>query len=101
MSVAFCSTHFLLAQSPQQLKVRQYKQANEHSIISEFVSFLKLPNIVGDSAGIYKNAAFIMDAMKKRGIANVQLLVPATNKTVPAVYGEVIMEEVQAMIKLV
>ena len=58
MSVAFCSTHFLLAQSPQQLKVRQYKQANEHSIISEFVSFLKLPNIVGDSAGIYKNAVY-------------------------------------------
>ena len=90
MSVAFCCTHFLLAQSPAVLKVRQYRQANEHAIISEFVSFLKLPNIVGDTIGIYKNASFIMDAMKKRGIANVQLLTPATNKAVPAVYGEVI-----------
>jgi acetylornithine deacetylase/succinyl-diaminopimelate desuccinylase-like protein len=90
MSVAFCCTHFLLAQTPDVLKIRQYRQANEHAIISEFVSFLKLPNIVGDSVGIYKNAAFIMDAMKKRGVKNIQLLTPASNKAVPAVYGEVI-----------
>ncbi|MBP6686681.1 MAG: M20/M25/M40 family metallo-hydrolase, partial [Lacibacter sp.] len=90
MSVALCCTHFLFSQSPQQLKIRQYRQANEHAIISEFVSFLKLPNIVGDSVGIYKNAAFIMDAMKKRGVTNIQLLTPASNKAVPAVYGEVI-----------
>lgn len=90
MSVALCCTHFLLAQSPAVLKIRQYRQANEHAIISEFVSFLKLPNIVGDSIGIYKNAVFIMDAMKKRGVTNIQLLTPASNKAVPAVYGEVI-----------
>lgn len=90
MSVALCCTHFLLAQSPAVLKIRQYRQANEHAIISEFVSFLKLPNIVGDSVGIYKNATFIMDAMKKRGVTNIQLLTPASNKAVPAVYGEVI-----------
>ena len=89
MSVVVCSTHFLLAQTADVLKIRQYRQANEHAIINEFVSFLKLPNIVGDSVGIYKNATFIMDAMKKRGIANVQLLTPASNKNVPAVYGEV------------
>jgi acetylornithine deacetylase/succinyl-diaminopimelate desuccinylase-like protein len=89
MGVAFCFTHFLFAQSNETLKIRQYRQANEHAIVSEFVSFLKLPNIVGDSVGIYKNAAFIMDAMKKRGVTNVQLLVPASNKAVPAVYGEV------------
>jgi acetylornithine deacetylase/succinyl-diaminopimelate desuccinylase-like protein len=90
MSVAFCCTHFLLAQTPDVLKIRQYRQANEHTIISEFVSFLKLPNIVGDSIGISKNAMFIMDAMKKRGVTNIQLLTPASNKAVPAVYGEVI-----------
>jgi acetylornithine deacetylase/succinyl-diaminopimelate desuccinylase-like protein len=89
MSVVVCSTHFLLAQTADVLKIRQYRQANEYAIINEFVSFLKLPNIVGDSVGIYKNATFIMDAMKKRGIANVQLLTPASNKNVPAVYGEV------------
>lgn len=89
MSVAFCFTHFLFAQSNETLKIRQYRQTNEYAIVSEFVSFLKLPNIVGDSVGIYKNAAFIMDAMKKRGVTNVQLLVPASNKAVPAVYGEV------------
>lgn len=90
MSVAICCTHFLLAQTPQLLKVRKHFENNQHAIINEFVSFLSIPNIASDSPNIRKNAEFIMSAMSNRGIQNVQLLFPTTTKAVPAVYGEVI-----------
>ncbi|WP_407527173.1 M20/M25/M40 family metallo-hydrolase [Lacibacter sp. MH-610] len=90
MSVALCFTHFLWAQTPQLLKVRKHFEDNQHAIINEFVSFLSIPNIAGDSPNIRKNAEFIMSAMSKRGIQNVQLLFPTSTKAVPAVYGEVI-----------
>lgn len=90
MSVATCFTHFLLAQTAGVLKVRKYFENNQHAIINEFVSFLSIPNIAGDSPNIRKNAEFIMNSMKQRSIQNVQLLFPTTTKSVPAVYGEVI-----------
>jgi acetylornithine deacetylase/succinyl-diaminopimelate desuccinylase-like protein len=89
MSVALCFTHFLWAQTPELLKVRTHFETNQHAIINEFVSLLAIPNIVGDSVNIRRNADFIMNAMTKRGIQNVQLLFPTNNKSVPAVYGEV------------
>ncbi len=89
MSVAICCTHFLFGQTPQLLKVRKHFEANQHAIINEFVSLLSIPNVVGDSVNIRRNADFIMNAMTKRGIQNVQLLFPTNNKSVPAVYGEV------------
>ncbi len=89
MSVAVCITHFLFAQSADVLKIRKYREANEHKIISEFVSLLGIPNVTNDSANIRKNADFIMQAMNERGIGKVQLLYPTTTKAFPAVYGEV------------
>ena len=78
------------SQSPETLKIRDYRNKNEHSIINEFVSFLSIPNVASDTSNIKKNAAFIMDMMRKRGINNVQLLSPETKDAPPAVYGEVI-----------
>ncbi len=89
MSVATCITHFLLAQTAETIKIRQYRQTNEHQLISDFVSFLSIPNIVGDSVNIRRNADYIMQIMSAKGIQNIQLLYPATAKSVPAVYGEV------------
>ena len=43
-------------------------------MIGEFVKFLAIPNVASDSANIRRNAAFIMEMMKKRGIEKVQLL---------------------------
>jgi acetylornithine deacetylase/succinyl-diaminopimelate desuccinylase-like protein len=78
------------AQSPGTNKVRDYRRQHEHVILNEFVSFLSIPNLASDTGNIQKNAAFIMEMMRKRGIAAVQLL-PATSASVPpAVYGEVI-----------
>ncbi|MEO5783574.1 MAG: M20/M25/M40 family metallo-hydrolase [Ginsengibacter sp.] len=78
------------SQSLETLKVRDFRNKNEQSIINEFVSFLSIPNVASDTSNIKKNAAFIMDMMRKRGISNVQLLPAITKDAPPAVYGEVI-----------
>ena len=90
MSVATCCTHFLFAQSAEVIKIRQYRQANEHQLISNFVSFLSIPNIVGDSVNIRRNADYIMQAMNAKGIQNIQLLYPTTAKSVPALIQRLI-----------
>jgi acetylornithine deacetylase/succinyl-diaminopimelate desuccinylase-like protein len=76
-------------QSPDILKIRDYRSNHEKNIISEFVSLLSIPNIASDSVNIQKNAAFIMEMMKQRGIPDVQLLFPKTIGAPPAIYGEV------------
>ena len=77
-------------QSNETLRIRDYANKNQHAIINEFVSFLSIPNIASDTANSQKNAAFIMDMMRKRGIDNVQLLHADTKETPPALYGEVL-----------
>ncbi len=75
-------------------KVRNYRKANEHALLKEYLALLSMPNIATDSLHIRKNAAFIMEMMKKRGIGKVQLLeagVIADSEFAapPAIYGEV------------
>ena len=77
------------AQSPDILQLRRFTQAHQQAILTEFVSLLSIPNIAEDSVDIQRNAGFIMDMMHKRGIQQVQLLLPATSGKPPAVYGEV------------
>ncbi len=80
---------FVSAQSPDVLAIRKYGQENAGNIISEFVTFLTLPNVAAAPDGLQKNAAFIMAMMDKRGIQKVQLLNASTSGAAPAIYGEV------------
>ncbi|MBS1921081.1 MAG: M20/M25/M40 family metallo-hydrolase [Bacteroidetes bacterium] len=77
------------SQSPGTLKIRNYRATNEKEIINEFVSLLSIPNIASDPVNIRKNADFILEMMKQRGLQEVQLLYPKTNDAPPAVYGEI------------
>lgn len=70
-------------------KVRNYRKANEHALLKEYLQLLSMPNIATDSLNIRKNADFIMEMMKKRGIGKVQLLEADAPLAPPAVYGEV------------
>ena len=76
----------VFAQSPQQ-KVRDYRRANEHRILQEYLALLSIPNVASDVQNIRKNAAFIMEMMKQRGL-DPRLLEAATPNTPPAVYAE-------------
>jgi acetylornithine deacetylase/succinyl-diaminopimelate desuccinylase-like protein len=68
-------------------KVRDYRRSHEHEILREFVSLLTIPNVASDRENIRKNAAFIVEMMKQRGLGS-QLLEAKTPNVPPAVYGE-------------
>jgi acetylornithine deacetylase/succinyl-diaminopimelate desuccinylase-like protein len=76
----------LSAQTPQE-KVRDYRRANEHQIVKEYLALLAIPNVAADTDNIRRNAEFIAEMMKQRGLAP-RLLEGPTPKTPPAVYAE-------------
>jgi acetylornithine deacetylase/succinyl-diaminopimelate desuccinylase-like protein len=77
----------LIAQSnPTALAVRQWRQQHEQNIIGEYVNFLKIPNVSRDKEGIARNADFIVEMLKRRGISAKQLTVEHAN---PVVFGEI------------
>ena len=77
----------LLAQTPIQESVRNYRRANEHRIIKEFLDLLSIPNVASDQENIRKNSALIVQMMKLRGL-NPRLLEAKSPNTPAAVYGE-------------
>ena len=85
----FLSASSAFARQSDLQKIQSYRQAGAHAILQEYFSLLSLPNVATDSMAIEKNAAFIMQMMKKRKIEKVQLLRPGGKGGPPAVYGEV------------
>jgi acetylornithine deacetylase/succinyl-diaminopimelate desuccinylase-like protein len=83
------STQFTFSQSSETILIRKYVQENQHAIFNEFLSFLSIPNIASDSVNIRRNAEFIAEMMRKRKIANIQLLSGAEVGSPPVVYGEI------------
>ena len=80
--------HFAIAQSQPIQTTRQFVKQHAGAIIKEYVQFLSIPNVVGDTVGIQKNTAFIMKMMDSKGIKNIQLLTANSTLTPPAIYGE-------------
>ena len=70
------------AQTPA---VRQWRQANEHAILREYVGFLSLPNVARNRDDIRLNADSLMAMMRRRGLE--PRLLQAEDAP-PAVYGE-------------
>ncbi|HEX2210292.1 MAG TPA: M20/M25/M40 family metallo-hydrolase [Longimicrobium sp.] len=72
----------LQAQTPQ---VRAWRHANEHALLREYVDLLAIPNVARNEADIRRNAAHIVEMMRRRGL-NPRLL--ESEGSPPAVYGE-------------
>src|SRR5256712_10365491 len=70
-----------------QSTVRDYRRANERQILDEFTRLLAIPNVASDRENIRRNAQFILEMMRRRGL-NPRLLEAASRETPPAVYGE-------------
>jgi acetylornithine deacetylase/succinyl-diaminopimelate desuccinylase-like protein len=87
--LSFLVSQLVLAQSSSVLTVGEYGKKNARAIIDEFTSFLAVPNVAADTAGLQRTAALITAMMNKRGIQKVQLLNAVTPGVPPAVYGEV------------
>lgn len=71
----------------QQLQVREFRAANEHRIVTEFMELLAIPNVASDSSGIARNAAMLMSMLARRGLSP-RLLTGSDPKAPPLVYGE-------------
>src|SRR5215207_2571895 len=78
-----CQSAFAQTTDP----VRDYRRANEHRILREFVGLLSVPNVASDAGGIRRNAARLVEMMTARGLKP-RLLEAATPNAPPAVYGE-------------
>lgn len=67
--------------------VQEYCRKNEKHILTNYVSLLSMPNEASDSENIRKNAEWIVNAMRSRGL-NPRLLESKDPAAPPAVYGE-------------
>src|SRR6478672_13094842 len=76
----------LSAQTTQE-KIRDYRIANERQMLKEFTDLLAIPNVASDTPNIRRNAEFISEMMKQRGLTP-RLLEGTTPNTPPAVYAE-------------
>jgi acetylornithine deacetylase/succinyl-diaminopimelate desuccinylase-like protein len=77
----------VVAQNGALEQVRNFRRAHEARLLREFVALLAIPNVASDSENIRKNAAFIVEMMKARGLTP-QLLEAENSNVPPAVYGE-------------
>lgn len=68
-------------------KTREYRIANEHKLLSDFVEMLAMPNVAADTANINRNADYLVGLMKQGGLKP-RLLKAADPKVPPVVYGE-------------
>lgn len=78
-----CSASTSFAQSA----ARDYRRAHERQILAEFTQLLSIPNIASDRENIRRNAEFIREMMRRRGLTP-QLLEGKSSETPAAVYGE-------------
>ena len=82
----FVGSFSVCAQTTQE-QVREYRRANEHSILQQYTDFLRTPNVASDIENIKLNAARIMALMDQHGL-KARLLHADTPNTPPAVYAE-------------
>ena len=73
-------------------KIKTFHQTRQYDLLKEYVSFLSIPNTVNDPEQLKSNAAFIVEMMKKRGIANARMLEADTKGAIPAVYGDIMVK---------
>ncbi len=79
---SFCHSH---AQSSHQYI---FDQKNQHRWLNEYQSFLSVPNVLGDSLNMARNAEFISNMLRQNGVVS-ELLFSDKPKSAPVVYGEV------------
>ena len=75
----------------QQSNINRYvfDQKNQHRWLNQYREFLAIPNVLGDSTNIARNANWIKDLLTRHGIKT-QLLQSGKAGSAPVVYGEVI-----------
>ncbi|MFY9611826.1 MAG: M20/M25/M40 family metallo-hydrolase [Blastocatellia bacterium] len=76
--------HMISRAQTTESTIRQYRQKHEVEIINEFAELLTIPNVASDTPNIRRNAAKLIEMMKRRGV-DARLL---EGNGPPAVFGE-------------
>jgi acetylornithine deacetylase/succinyl-diaminopimelate desuccinylase-like protein len=86
VTLMVCATTVSAQTNPATMAARQWRQQHERTIVEEFSAFLSLPNVASDKAGISRNAAAIVEMLRKRGVVAQLLSVAGSN---PVVFGQI------------
>lgn len=84
--LAFCSVAAFAQDNPAARAARTWRMSHEKAIVTEFASLLSIPNVSSDKANVQRNADFIVQMLRKRGVAAKTVTVPGAN---PVVFGEI------------
>ena len=79
----------LFLTSLAQLTSKQYISdlKNQHRWLTEYSSFLSIPNVLGDSVNMVRNANYISEMLNKLGVKT-ELLHSGKRGSAPVVFGE-------------
>jgi acetylornithine deacetylase/succinyl-diaminopimelate desuccinylase-like protein len=69
---------WLLAPTPQVLKVREWRAAHERQILTELIQLVSLPSIASNKADILKNAEALTAMFQKRGFSVKRIVTPGS-----------------------
>jgi acetylornithine deacetylase/succinyl-diaminopimelate desuccinylase-like protein len=90
LGLILVASSLVVAQTGQRAGgVREYVGARQHEILREFVGLLSIPNVAADRENIRRNAAALVEMMRRRGLSP-RLLEAKTEGAPPAVYGELL-----------
>ena len=76
----------LVAQDLAVEVARDYRKANGSTILADFAELLSIPNVASDTEGIGRNAIYIRDQFRQRGIDMELLTLPDVP---PIIFGEI------------
>ena len=77
-----------LAQPEAVEAAREYRNANAHSILQNYIELLRIPNVATDLPNIRRNADAIMAEFEKCGVEMELLTLPDQPDVPPVIYGE-------------
>jgi acetylornithine deacetylase/succinyl-diaminopimelate desuccinylase-like protein len=79
----------MVAQSAAPQAARDYVAPRRAELVREFSEFLEIPNVAADPAGLRRNADFLVEQLKRRGVETRLLRAPGLPEQVPpVVWGE-------------
>lgn len=79
---------FELASAQSPIKKYANDPINQHRWLKEYAEFVSIPNVLGDSLNIQRNAEYISSWLSKLGVKT-ELLQSGKPKSAPVVFGEV------------
>ena len=77
---------YLFSQDPAVKVARDYRSENGSAILAGFAELLSIPNVASDTEGIGRNAVYIRDQFRERGIEMELLTLPDVP---PIIFGEI------------